>query len=179
MTTLAELRLALAEAKHTLRLAKDAHDIDRALAEHAAIAQLNGSAGKNEAERARNLTIALLDNADYCQTVNHLRDCEAAVDRLQAQIAVAEDEIRAAELRARERLADALLGKPLITAIDDAALARCVSFSRAPVAADAANETDDDPPQHHWIQGQTAEDVAWQQHTGTYDIPDTTEWYGR
>lgn len=111
MTTIGDLRLALAEAKIALRQAKDAHDVSRAIAEAAAIERLNGNAGRNEAERARNLTIELLHDDAYSNVLVLLRDCEARVDRLHAEIAVADDQIRADELRVREKLADALMGK--------------------------------------------------------------------
>lgn len=114
---LANLRIALAEAKIALRAAKDYETIARAIAEQAAIGELNGSAGKNEAERARNLTIALYNDNYYQNSLTALRDAEAKVERLNAEIAVAEDEVRANEARIREKLADALMGRR----VDDAA----------------------------------------------------------
>jgi hypothetical protein len=110
---LTQLRFALAEAKVALRQAKDAHDVSRAIAETTAIERLNGSAGKNEAERARNLTIALLDDDTYSNVLVLLRDAEAKVERLQASIAVEEDAMRLNEARIREKLADALMGKTI------------------------------------------------------------------
>lgn len=108
---LAHFRMNLADAKAALRTAKDAYETMRAIAELAAIERLNGNAGKNETERARNLTVELLHDDTYTEALNELRACEADVDRLNACIAVEEDAIRVDELRARERLAEALLGK--------------------------------------------------------------------
>jgi hypothetical protein len=119
MTTLAHFRIALAEAKAQLRTAKDSYEVARCVAELAAIERLNGSAGKNEAERARNLTVELLHDDTHSHVLAHLRECEADVDRLNACIAVEEDAIRAAELAARERLAEALLGKRVDNAASD------------------------------------------------------------
>ena len=119
MTTLTQLRIALAEAKIALRAAKDDHDTIKAIAEHAAILRMNGSAGKNDDERKRNLAIALSEDYAYSGALTRLRDAEAKVDRLAAEIAVEEDAIRANEARIREKLADALMGRHL----DDAAAA--------------------------------------------------------
>ena len=116
---LATFRMNLAAAKATLRTAKDAYETARAIAELAAIERLGGNVGKNETERARNLTVELLHDDTHSQALAHLRECERRVDELNACIAVEEDAIRAAELAARERLAEALMGKRADTFIDD------------------------------------------------------------
>lgn len=120
MTTLADLRIALAETRIALRQAKDAHEVSKAIAELSAAERLNGNLGKNEAERTRNLTVALLEDNAYSNVLILLRDCEAKVDRLAAQIAVEEDAIRLNEARIREKLADALMGRRMDDAAADA-----------------------------------------------------------
>lgn len=112
---LANLRRTLAEARISLRQAKDTYEVARAIAEQRAIDQLNGSAGKNEAERSRNLTIVLASDGAYSDVLLLLRSCEAEVDRLNAEIAVEEDALSQQRLaerehndRAIERLATAL-----------------------------------------------------------------------
>lgn len=152
MTTIGELRIALAEAKIALRQAKDAHDISKAIAETNAIE--GGVNGKNAEERTRNLTVALLEDNAYSNVLILLRDAEAKVDRLTAQIAVEEDAVRLNEARIREKLADALMGKRVDDATADCTCDECRS---------------------KWTHGQTAEDVAWHQHMGTYDIPDYSD----
>lgn len=142
---LSNLRIALAEAKIALRPAKDYETIARAIAEQAAIERLNGSAGKNEAERARNLTLALVDDNYYQNALTALRDAEAKVDRLTAEIAVEEDAIRLNEARIREKLADALLGRRMDDAAADYAAMR--AFSGA--MNDSDMESDHSGPYEH------------------------------
>lgn len=115
---LATFRLNLASAKADLRLAKDTYEMMRAIAENQFIG--DGTGGRNAEERARNLTIALLDHEGYQGSLRYLRECERRVDELHAMIAVEEDAIRMAELAARERLAEALLGKRMDDAYADA-----------------------------------------------------------
>lgn len=131
MTTLAELRLNLVEVKAELRDAKDAHDTIKAMCEHAAI-ESGAAGGKNAEERARSLVVCLAHTDEYQSALAWVRDRELTIDRLNAQIAVEEDAIRAAELRARERLAAALMGRTPAIAADDRALDRCQEFSRTP-----------------------------------------------
>lgn len=123
MNQLADLRRRLAEARITLRQAKDAETSSRAIAETGAIERLNGNAGKNEAERARNLTIALLNDDTYSAVLVLLRSCEAEVDRLNAEIAIEEDAVRLNEARIREKLADALMNQTTDHAVIDRARA--------------------------------------------------------
>lgn len=126
MTTLTQLRLALAEAKAELRLTEDDEKTTKALA-------TMHVTGSNDDARKKAAIIALVESNDYQAALNRLRTWEATIDRLQAQIAVEEDTIRLAELRARERLAEALMGRRA----DDAVVDRCATFSRAP-ASDTA-----------------------------------------
>lgn len=119
LNDLAHFRVALADAKAALRLAKDAYETTRAIAEVAAAERLGANLGRNEAERARNLTVELLHDDTHTQALAYLRERESDVDQLHARIAVEEDAIRAAELAARERLAEALLGKRADDAVLD------------------------------------------------------------
>jgi hypothetical protein len=153
LNDLAHFRMNLVEAKATLRAAKDGYETARAIAELTAIERLNGSAGKNEAERARNLTVELLHDDTHSQALAHLRECERQVDQLNACIAVEEDAIRVAELAARERLAEALMGKRADDSIADQVMAIAPIF------------------------GQSADDVAWQQHMGTQERHHPDDWY--
>ena len=115
MTTLAQLRLDLANARAELRTAKDALDTAKA------IATLNVT-GKNDDERKKATAQALLDSQHYNLALIALRDREFNVDLIEAQIAIEEDAIRQRELEARERLAEALRGKRADNAVVDAAL---------------------------------------------------------
>ena len=103
----------------------------------------HGVNGKNAEERARNMTVALLSHEGYNGSLRYLRECEAAVDRIAAQIAVEEDAIRAAELAAREKLAEALLGKR----VDDAVLGAIeLAAERRNAAVDPLPVLDEDFP---------------------------------
>lgn len=113
--TLPQLRLDLAAARATLRQAKDELETAKA------IATLDVT-GKNDDERKRAAQSALLSNTTYKLALQYLRDCESEIDKLEAEIAVEEDRVRADELRVREKLADALLGRRVATAVDDEVL---------------------------------------------------------
>lgn len=108
MTALPDLRIQLAEARIALSKARDTEKIARAAAEHHAIASLNGSAGRNAEERERNLILALDKDEEYQRMLSMLRQREAAVERLEAQLEAARDVRRADEWRIRAKLADAL-----------------------------------------------------------------------
>lgn len=118
---LPQLRLDLASARITLRQAKDELETAKAIAEQNYIMTLGGNVGKNETERERNLIIGLSGSSLYRDALSYLRESEAVIDQLQAEIAVEEDRLRAEELRVREKLADALLGRRESAAMDDAA----------------------------------------------------------
>lgn len=118
--TLPQLRLDLAAARITLRQAKDELETAKAIAETTMIH--NGAAGgKNAEERARALIVALEGSTLYRDALSYLRESEALIDQLQAEIANEEDRMRADELRVREKLADALLKRRVATAVDDSA----------------------------------------------------------
>jgi biopolymer transport protein ExbD len=101
MTTLTELRQRLADAQITLRTAKDVHETTRAIHEQAAI-DCGDAGGKNAEERARSLTIALDQNTTYLGVLDELRDAEATVDRLKAEIAIAEDDRQLERMRIQD-----------------------------------------------------------------------------
>jgi hypothetical protein len=101
MTTLAELRIALANAKGDLREAKEDHETMTAIREQRAID--GGATGKNEAERTRALLIALDQDDDYIDSRDRLRAAEYEVDRLTAEIEIIRDARTARELDIRER----------------------------------------------------------------------------
>jgi cysteinyl-tRNA synthetase len=104
MTTLPQLRLDLAEAKIQLRQAKDDYQTHKAIVEHQAL--LLG--GKNAEERAANVGAALRADLSVRKAFDTLREAEAAVERLEAEIAGAEDERAAERLRVFDRQAAAL-----------------------------------------------------------------------
>ena len=108
ITYLAGCRRRLAAAEIALRAAKDAEVLERAEAEALAIAALNGSAGKNDDERKRNLTIALRRSLPYQEVLAALRDAEADLTSVQAELEVATDQRRAEEWRVRYLLVQAL-----------------------------------------------------------------------
>lgn len=114
MSNLPQLRMDLAAAKAALRQAKDELETAKA------IATLDVT-GKNDDERKRAAAAALLNNHTYKLALLYFRDCEADIDKLEAEVSICEDQIRADELRVREKLADALLGRRESTATDDQA----------------------------------------------------------
>lgn len=98
----------LAGSRARLRDAKDEYERVRAFAEQRAIVGLNGTIGKNEEERKRNLTIALADDKEYQAALKTLREWETVVDRLEADLEDARDRRRDHEWKIRSKLADAL-----------------------------------------------------------------------
>lgn len=136
MPNLSELRISLAAARVTLRQAKDELETAKAIAETNYIMTLGGTVGKNEAERERNLIIGLSGSSLYRDALSYLRESEALIDQLQATIAIEEDTIRIEELRVREKLADALLGRREDNAATDYGAMRAFSG--------AMNHMDDD-----------------------------------
>lgn len=102
-----ELRLRLADVRASLRQAKDLHEQALAQAEQAAV-DSGKAGGKNAEERARSLTLALMNDASYQGALSHLRTTEAECERVEALLESARDERRAAEWQIRMKLADAL-----------------------------------------------------------------------
>lgn len=107
--TLAELRIALANAKDELRKAKT--DLETAKT----IATMY-TKGTNAEERKKADAQALLDDGNYNRAVDYLNNREYEVDRISAEIEIIRDARTARELDIRERnnevldkYADALL----------------------------------------------------------------------
>lgn len=97
-------RYDLAAARIALRAAEDGHDTLKAI--------ISGQAqGTNDTQRKAHTAELLLHSDDYQDALRELRACQASVDHAQAAVAVYEDDLRRAELAARERLAEALLGR--------------------------------------------------------------------
>lgn len=139
MTNLPQLRRDLAAAKAALRTAKDEADTAKA------IATLDVT-GKNDDERKRASAAALLSNTTYKLAVQYLRDCESEIDRIEAEVAIEEDRMRADELRVREKLADALIGRRESAAADDDVIHHQVVTNYQP------------RPTHHMLQDEETTD---------------------
>ena len=101
-------RLALAEAKITLRELEQEAETVKAIAETLAIATANGDYGKNEADRKRFLTVALAHDGNYGNALAELSEAQAAVDRFTAELAIADDTRRTRQLEVLDRQAQAL-----------------------------------------------------------------------
>ena len=99
-----ELRLNLAQARANLRSAKDHLDTVKAMT------MLN-VVGKNDDERKRHAAVLIAESDDYQNALTHVRACETSVEKLEAEIAEQEYELRVREVAARERLAEALMGR--------------------------------------------------------------------
>lgn len=97
-------RMQLAEAKITLRQAKDNHQTCKAIVEYQAL--LLG--GKNAEERAANVAQALRADPHVSEALGDLRDAEAAHDRAEADVAMLEDERKAKHIAVLDRQAAAL-----------------------------------------------------------------------
>lgn len=110
MSTLPETRKRLVETRITLRQANDHFAQSRAEAEQRAIDAAGGekSLGANEEARKRALTLVLAKDDDYQLAVTMIRQMEATVDRLEAEMEDLRDARREEEWRIRLRLADAL-----------------------------------------------------------------------
>lgn len=174
-----ELRLSLAEARSRLRAAKDSHDLAKAEAENKAI--LAGLAnGKNAEERSRALTLILAHDDDYLPALGNLRHCEHEVDRLEALLEGARDARRIDEWRVRAQLVDVLNRAGVASdsqdragdqAFDDVVDQRQVGMLETALRSRSEGVLLAERSQlnGHQRQGQTEEDVHWQQHAGTYD----------
>lgn len=127
--TLADHRRALVTARDALRTTKEDHETIRAICEQRAVDA--GATGKNAEERERALLIALDKDGEYLKVRDRLDSAEYEVDRIQAEIAILEDNRKARELTCREennRVLDRLAaayermapGNPARAAIDTA-----------------------------------------------------------
>ena len=143
MHPLATLRIDLANAKDDLRQAKDHYDTMRAICEMQV-----ATTGKTEADRKRELTVAMAQDDRHRAALHELRTAELTIDRIQAEIDAAEDERRADEWSIRARLADALAGRTEDAAFDYASDRRVTTEARTRYLAPhgAANLDDLYPP---------------------------------
>lgn len=105
---LRDARSRAAEAQIALVMAKDLEAQIRNEAELRAIRTLNGTAGKNEEERKRNLACALRQDSAYCEAHRQLRCAEIAVTYAETELEIAIDARRDTEWRIRLALAQAL-----------------------------------------------------------------------
>jgi hypothetical protein len=105
-----ELRTALVDAEIALRGAQDGERTARLLAERDAIVAVGGvkGLGSNEAERDRNLALALLAHPFYQQTLAALRQAQQDRDLAAAALESSCDARRERELSVRERIATLL-----------------------------------------------------------------------
>lgn len=103
---LMHFRMQLADAKAYLRTCKDQYETTRAICEMRV-----QTTGKNEADRKRELTVALSQDTQHTIALTQLREAEARIENLQAAIEVEEDARREREWAIRERLAAALGGQ--------------------------------------------------------------------
>ena len=101
-------RAHLAEARVVCQATKDIFERHRAQAEYRAVLAMNGSAGKNEEERKRNLTIALGSDSEYQAALSTLRAAEAEGIRAEAELEAVLDQRRAEEWQVRLALVNAL-----------------------------------------------------------------------
>ena len=88
------VRLQLADARITLRRAQDEYDLITADAEHRITDAAGGpkGLGANAEDRARVLRVALMDDDAYREALQTLRDAQADVDRLAAEVEIAIDD---------------------------------------------------------------------------------------
>lgn len=105
-------RHALAAARIVLRAAEDHEKTIKAILTMSV-------AGTNEQQRKGNAAILLQGDDEYQDSLRDLRAAEAALDHAAADVAIYEDDLRRAELAAREKLAEALMGKRVDNAILD------------------------------------------------------------
>lgn len=102
--TLPELRMALAKAKIDLRQARDTHQTRKAICEYTALL----AGGPNKEARDAAAAHALRNDPAVTEALDDLRDAEADVERIEAQIAGEEDRYRERRLQISERQAQAL-----------------------------------------------------------------------
>lgn len=109
-------RYDLAAARIALRAAEDGEATLKAI--------ISGQAqGTNDTQRKASTAELLLHSDDYQDALRELRAAQAQLDHAQAAVDIANDELRRAELAARERLAEALMGRTIDHAAIDYAAA--------------------------------------------------------
>lgn len=105
-------RYMLAAARIALRACEDSEATLKAI--------ISGQAqGTNDTQRRASTAELLLHSDDYQDALRELRAAQAQLDHAQAAVEVANDDLRRAELAARERLAEALMGKRSDEAVMD------------------------------------------------------------
>lgn len=107
-TGLQSARRALTGCRLALQEARDEYELERARAEQRALIKMNGSAGRNEEERRRNLTVALAEDEQFIKARRWLRQCEAQVAEAERDLEIALDQRRAEEWGIRLQLVVAL-----------------------------------------------------------------------
>lgn len=108
--TLPQLRMALVEARATLRDAEAGYEVINAVVTQQIVDRAGGEAGlgANVEARKRATLLALPDFAEHGAAVQMVEAARREVEELTALIANAEDERRDVERASRDRLADAL-----------------------------------------------------------------------
>ena len=111
-------RTQLATAKIALRAAQDHYDLTKAQAEQRSIDAAGGSKhlGANTDDRTRALTLALAQDTAYRESLTVLRQAQATVDRLQAEVDDAIDQRRKLDRDSRDRASDAIAQLALLSA---------------------------------------------------------------
>lgn len=116
----ATVRTELVELKYTLRLAQDAFALKKAEAEARVIARhadgIKGF-GANEADRARNLLIAIEKEPDFVRSRDELRIAQRRVETAEAELETMRDLRREREYQQRDRLIEALEGRSVLAAV--------------------------------------------------------------
>ena len=103
-------RTHLATARIALRAAQDHYDVTRAQAEQRIIEAAGGTKnlGANAEDQTRALTIALAEDAAYTESLTVLRQAQAKVDRLQAEVDDTIDQRRTLDRASRDRASAAI-----------------------------------------------------------------------
>ncbi len=103
-------RVQLAAARIALRAAQDHYDLITAQAEQRIIDAAGGAKhlGANAEDRSRALTLALAEDHAHAEALTLLRQAQAEVDRLQAEVDDAIDERRTLDRASRDRASAAI-----------------------------------------------------------------------
>ncbi len=111
-------RAQFAAARIALRDAQDHYDLITAQAEQRIIDAAGGAKGlgANAEDRARALTLALVEDQDYTEALQRLRQAQAEVDRLQAEVDDMIDERRTLDRASRDRASAAIEALALLPA---------------------------------------------------------------
>lgn len=111
-------RAQLAAARIALRAQQDHHERITAEAEQRIIDAAGGSKhlGPNTEDRARALTIALTNDATYTESLMWVRNAQAEVDRLQAEVDDLIDQRRKLDRASRDRASAAIEQLALLSA---------------------------------------------------------------